>query len=69
MVATPGRLCELLLEEELAVFQDLSGLRFLVVDEADRIVEEGHFAEVRVRSWRSVLVCEYKNINVCTSTL
>eukprot|EP01035_Chromulina_nebulosa_P034980 gene34980-47000_t len=46
VVATPGRLCELLLEQDLAVFQDLSGLRFLVVDEADRIVEEGHFAEL-----------------------
>ena len=49
VVATPGRLCELLLEEDLAAFQDLSSLRFLVVDEADRIVEEGHFAEVQYR--------------------
>ena len=30
------------------MFRDMSGIRFLIVDEADRIVEEGHFPEVRV---------------------
>ena len=47
LVATPGRLCELIQDGEIPMFADLSGLRFLIVDEADRIVEDGHFAEVR----------------------
>ena len=28
-------------------FEDMSRLRFLVVDEADRMMEDGHFSEVR----------------------
>ena len=32
--------------EDVAAFKDMSRLRFLVVDEADRIVEEGHFPEL-----------------------
>ena len=47
LVATPGRLCELITDEEIPMFRDMSGIRFLIVDEADRIVEEGHFPEVR----------------------
>ena len=31
------------------MFRDMSGIRFLIVDEADRIVEEGHFPEVSQR--------------------
>jgi hypothetical protein len=47
MVATPGRLCELMTNnEEVAAFSDLSGVRYLVVDEADRMVEDGHFPEL-----------------------
>lgn len=46
VVATPGRLCEIFSDETVVAFQDMSQLRFLVVDEADRIMEEGHFAEV-----------------------
>lgn len=46
VVATPGRICEILQEEDLDAFADMSRLRFLVVDEADRIMEEGHFSEV-----------------------
>jgi superfamily II DNA/RNA helicase len=30
------------------MFADMSGIRFLIVDEADRIVEEGHFPELQV---------------------
>eukprot|EP00232_Nephroselmis_pyriformis_P027219 CAMPEP_0182852292 /NCGR_PEP_ID=MMETSP0034_2-20130328/86_1 /TAXON_ID=156128 /ORGANISM="Nephroselmis pyriformis, Strain CCMP717" /LENGTH=458 /DNA_ID=CAMNT_0024982993 /DNA_START=42 /DNA_END=1414 /DNA_ORIENTATION=+ len=45
VVATPGRLWDLLSggEEHLA---DLSRLSFFVLDEADRMVERGHFQEV-----------------------
>ena len=46
VVATPGRLCELCRDEEVPSLADLSRVRFLVVDEADRMVEEGHFPEL-----------------------
>lgn len=46
VVGTPGRLCELAQDDAIVVFQDMSHLRFLIVDEADRIVEDGHFAEL-----------------------
>lgn len=46
VVATPGRLCEMFEDPENVSFQDMSKLRFLVVDEADRIMEDGHYAEV-----------------------
>eukprot|EP00041_Stephanoeca_diplocostata_P017713 m.362964 g.362964 ORF g.362964 m.362964 type:complete len:899 (+) comp20796_c0_seq1:178-2874(+) len=46
VVATPGRLWELLSTGE-AHFQKLKALRFLVVDEADRMVDKGHFKEFK----------------------
>lgn len=46
VVATPGRLCEMFEDADNVSFQDMSRLKFLVVDEADRIMEEGHYAEV-----------------------
>lgn len=46
VVATPGRLCEMFEDTDNVSFQDMSRLKFLVVDEADRIMEEGHYAEV-----------------------
>jgi hypothetical protein len=46
VVATPGRLCEMFEDPENVSFQDMSKLRWLVVDEADRIMEEGHYPEV-----------------------
>lgn len=45
-VATPGRLWELITEEGLAYFGTLSSLRFFVLDEADRMIENGHFKEL-----------------------
>jgi ATP-dependent RNA helicase DDX24/MAK5 len=45
IVATPGRLWDLCKEdEELTV--GIKGIKFLVVDEADRMIENGHFAEL-----------------------
>lgn len=44
LIATPGRLNELLESEEKII--SLEYLRFLVIDEADRMVELGHFKEV-----------------------
>lgn len=46
VIATPGRLCELMEDPSLPVFTDMSLIHYLVVDEADRIVEEGHFSEL-----------------------
>ena len=46
MVATPGRLCELIQDDSIPMFADMSGIRFLIVDEADRILEDGHFPEL-----------------------
>ena len=46
IVATPGRLCELLSDDSIVAFQDMSLIRFLVIDEVDRMMEEGHFKEL-----------------------
>jgi ATP-dependent RNA helicase DDX24/MAK5 len=46
VVATPGRLWELMNERNHEHFADLGRLQFLVLDEADRMVERGHFAEL-----------------------
>ena len=42
VVATPGRLWELMREGDPHL-SDLSALSFLVLDEADRMVQQGHF--------------------------
>lgn len=46
VVATPGRLWELYQQENshLSKIEDIS---FLVIDETDRMVEKGHFEELR----------------------
>eukprot|EP00047_Mylnosiga_fluctuans_P002042 m.222913 g.222913 ORF g.222913 m.222913 type:complete len:778 (-) comp10849_c0_seq1:784-3117(-) len=56
VVATPGRLWELITQHH-EHFADLHKLRYLVIDEADRMVDKGHFEELdnildRVRSHR-----------------
>ncbi|KIM46998.1 hypothetical protein M413DRAFT_23303 [Hebeloma cylindrosporum] len=45
MVATPGRLWDIL-EDDDQLAQEIRNLRFLVLDEADRMIEAGHFAEL-----------------------
>ncbi|XP_006933137.1 ATP-dependent RNA helicase DDX24 [Felis catus] len=45
VIATPGRLWELI-KEKHPHLSNLKQLRCLVVDEADRMVEKGHFAEL-----------------------
>ncbi|KAL1411908.1 ATP-dependent RNA helicase [Vanrija albida] len=45
LVATPGRLWDLLKEDEVLA-AGVRALRFLVIDEADRMIETGHFAEL-----------------------
>ncbi|KZP15440.1 DEAD-domain-containing protein [Athelia psychrophila] len=45
LVATPGRLWDIL-EDDDELAKQIRGLKFLVVDEADRMVEAGHFEEL-----------------------
>ena len=45
LIATPGRLWEVISESD-ELLQRLKGIDFLVIDEADRLLSEGHFQEV-----------------------
>ncbi|GAA5993561.1 hypothetical protein JCM5350_002806 [Sporobolomyces pararoseus] len=45
IVATPGRLWDLIGESDNLV-REIKGMKFLVIDEADRMIENGHFAEL-----------------------
>ncbi|THH00977.1 hypothetical protein EW026_g1631 [Hermanssonia centrifuga] len=45
LVATPGRLWDILQEDD-SLATDIKNLRYLVLDEADRMIETGHFAEL-----------------------
>ncbi|KAK4058750.1 ATP-dependent RNA helicase [Microbotryomycetes sp. JL221] len=45
IVATPGRLWDLIGDDD-ALAQDIKRIKFLVIDEADRMIENGHFAEL-----------------------
>jgi ATP-dependent RNA helicase DDX24/MAK5 len=46
IIATPGRLWEVVSEGRGWIEKLKQGLQFLVVDEADRLLQEGHFKEV-----------------------
>ena len=43
VVATPGRLWDLMRDGAQGHVTDLSHLSFLVLDEADKMVQQGHF--------------------------
>ncbi|KAJ9109741.1 hypothetical protein QFC19_001971 [Naganishia cerealis] len=45
LVATPGRLWDLC-KEDSDLATDIKRIKFLVIDEADRMIETGHFAEL-----------------------
>lgn len=45
VVATPGRLWEIMSASD-SVYKLLGGIKFLVLDEADRMLEFGHFQEL-----------------------
>ncbi|KAG6841095.1 hypothetical protein C0991_001902 [Blastosporella zonata] len=45
LVATPGRLWDIM-EDDDTLSREIKTLRFLVLDEADRMIEAGHFAEL-----------------------
>lgn len=46
VVATPGRFWELVKEGHKHV-NDFTGLRYLILDEADRMVQQGHYDELK----------------------
>lgn len=46
VIATPGRLWDLIQNEKSKSLRMLAGIRFLVFDEVDRIVELGQFEEL-----------------------
>ncbi|KAJ7185672.1 ATP-dependent RNA helicase [Mycena filopes] len=45
LVATPGRLWDIM-EDDDSLSKQVKNLKFLVLDEADRMIEAGHFAEL-----------------------
>jgi ATP-dependent RNA helicase DDX24/MAK5 len=47
IIATPGRLWEIMSNEEAHILTKMQRLRFLVLDEADRMTEKGHFRELK----------------------
>ena len=50
IIATPGRLWELLKQggkDGFAYLRNLKNVKYLVLDEADRMLERGHFAELK----------------------
>lgn len=46
IIATPGRLWEVVSEGQGWIEKLNKGLKFLVVDEADRLLQEGHYKEI-----------------------
>ena len=46
VVATPGRLWQLISEESSSILSGLRHVQFLVIDEADRLLQQGHFEEL-----------------------
>lgn len=47
IIATPGRLWEIIGNEESPLLEKMAKLKFLVIDEADRMTEKGHFGELK----------------------
>ena len=47
IVATPGRLWEIIDNDESPILENLKFLKFLIIDEADRMTQTGHFKELK----------------------
>ena len=47
IVATPGRLWEIIDNDESPLLENLKFLKFLIIDEADRMTQTGHFKELK----------------------
>ncbi|KAJ1656508.1 ATP-dependent RNA helicase [Dispira simplex] len=73
IVATPGRLWELLSEDDVLASK-VRAITFLAIDEADRMLERGHFAELTNilksldRRPESVEIIDYSTSELSTSS-
>ena len=47
IIATPGRLWEIIENEESHLLENINYLKFLIIDEADRMTQTGHFLELK----------------------
>ena len=47
IVATPGRLWEIIDNDESTILENVKFLKFLIIDEADRMTQTGHFKELK----------------------
>ena len=47
IVATPGRLWEIIDNDESPILENIKFLKFLIIDEADRMTQTGHFKELK----------------------
>ena len=47
IIATPGRLWEIIDNDEAPILENLKFLKFLIIDEADRMTQIGHFKELK----------------------
>ena len=47
IIATPGRLWEIIDNDESPILENLKYLKFLIIDEADRMTQTGHFKELK----------------------
>ena len=47
IIATPGRLWEIIDNDESLILENLKYLKFLIIDEADRMTQTGHFKELK----------------------
>ena len=47
IIATPGRLWEIIDNDESPILDNLKYLKFLIIDEADRMTQTGHFKELK----------------------
>ena len=47
IIATPGRLWEIIDNDEAPILENLKYLKFLIIDEADRMTQTGHFKELK----------------------
>jgi ATP-dependent RNA helicase DDX24/MAK5 len=48
LIGTPGRLWEFIKDRQNDYVRSISSIKFLVIDEADRMIQLGHFRELRL---------------------
>ena len=61
IIATPGRLWEIIDNDESPILENLKYLKFLIIDEADRMTQTGHFKELK-----SIIEHIYSRIEIKT---